>query len=107
MKLIERTVKVPKDDYRVTEEDCTKKAHTYWDYELNMSILECASCGTLVLCFEDASGGQRLNGHKCAGRWNTICVFKDVKFDQADINIYNRVERTSNLPPNKDPANGR
>ena len=94
MKLIQRTVKVPKNNI-VTEEDCTKVPRTYYDYELNMSILECASCGTLVLSFEDASGGQRLNGHKCAGRWNTVAVFKDVKFDQSDIDIYNRVEQAT------------
>ena len=39
MKLIQRTVKVPKNN-TVTEEDCAKIPRTYYDYELNMSILE-------------------------------------------------------------------
>lgn len=90
-KLLNRTVKVPALR-PLTEEDCEKVVRTQYDYELNMSILECASCGTLVLSFEDAGGGQRINGHKCAGRWNTVQVFRDVKFNQADIDIYNRVD---------------
>jgi len=68
-----------------------------YDYELTMSVLKCKNCGRLALAFEDDGGGHRITGHKCSGAWDTLETFKDVKFDKADLDIYNRVGKE---PPN-------
>lgn len=73
------------------------KKRTYWDYELQMSVLKCRSCGALALALEDERGGQRITGHKCSGAWETLQTFKDVKFDLADLDIYNKIGKPEAL----------